>query len=298
VDRFARLLPTLVKLGCRSISLAGGEPMLHHDLPLILRLSRRANMIITLYTNGTLLDERVLGALRSTLGTKVIVSFYAASDEAYERLSLDRSPNLFTTVKDGVARLKAAGVPYQLQIFTYRGQMSVYEDLKRIFPGEAIARGWIVMPRSAAEHCNQNCMVPAEEVRDQIFLRHEQPEFAERLFEFLYEQKMVFSCAAGLASVHINSYFSIYPCLYVRDPAMTFSLDDHSFEEIFFEKMPRALMNRISASSPCHSCTIRQSCFRCRAFGYGTDWAEQGEHSLCKIARIAEEKRSEASLHD
>jgi MoaA/NifB/PqqE/SkfB family radical SAM enzyme len=290
VDKLSGILAILSRNGCHSVSLAGGEPLLHPALPSILKLCRRANMDISFYTNGTLFDEASLSALRSTPGTLVIVSLYGASDEDYQKLAVNKTSSLFGAVRSGIAVLQAARIPYKLQFFSYPGREHIYDELQRIFPEVRIAKAWMVIPRSRLERCNQNHMHFPEDLRERIHIRR-QPEFIWPLHDFLYEQKTITGCAAGLTQVYISADLKLRPCIFSNDPDLTFSLEDDSFEDIFYDKMLKTLLKPIPSTSPCGSCRLRRSCPRCHPFGYGTDWAaEHGERSCCAVARVVDKK--------
>jgi len=295
VDRFAHFVPTLAKLGCRYISLVGGEPLLHHDISSIIRLCKQAGLEITIYTNGTRLDEEAVRLFRTYPITVLIISFYAATDDEYQRLSVGNEEHLFSAIRSSIALLKTLHIPYRLQVFCFRDNAYIYEDLRRVLREESgIAQGWTVIPRSRDENDNQECMISVEAMADKFHSRRQQ-KMTEPLIQFLYEKKAACGCTAGLSRVHITTDFKIKPCIFVQDDAMTFSLDEHSFEEIFFEKMPLTIIREMPSSSLCYSCALRQSCFRCSAFGYGTEWASSGNRVMCRIARIVEQKRLQCS---
>ncbi|MDP2911936.1 MAG: radical SAM protein [Candidatus Omnitrophota bacterium] len=292
VDRFTSLIPELVRLGCRNVNLAGGEPLMHQGIRDIIRSCKQAGLNVVLYTNGTLLDESFARFLRTYPVSRLIISHYGASDEEYSELSAQGGASLFSRIRSGVKAVRDMGIPYHLQVFCFKDKPDVHERLLQIFPEEkTIPQGWLVVPESRNHYDNQRCMISAEDMAEHFRCRNSVLSPAVKsLRQYLYEKKASFVCGAGLGGVHVTSDFKIKPCLFIKEDALTFSLDLHSLEEIFFEKMPVAVMREISPSSPCYDCSARQYCCRCAALGYGTERAGQGNQALCRTARVMQEK--------
>ena len=57
VEEYGEIARAAVKLGVRKIRLTGGEPLLFPDFKTLYRRLRNLGMILTINTNGTLLDE-------------------------------------------------------------------------------------------------------------------------------------------------------------------------------------------------------------------------------------------------
>lgn len=58
---------------CETISLAGGEPLLHPDFLKIIRFIKKRSLYSLLFTNGSLLDERMIRELKAVGITGIIV---------------------------------------------------------------------------------------------------------------------------------------------------------------------------------------------------------------------------------
>jgi MoaA/NifB/PqqE/SkfB family radical SAM enzyme len=120
------LLPSLRKLGTRSVLLSGGEPLVHPDLPQVTGLLRGEGYSVLLHTNGLRLAERLpeIGPHLAHL----FVSLDGASPEAYRRM---RGVDGFAAVREGVRAARAAcpALPVGSRTVLMRGNLEELEPI-------------------------------------------------------------------------------------------------------------------------------------------------------------------------
>ncbi|HEX6507075.1 MAG TPA: radical SAM/SPASM domain-containing protein [Chloroflexota bacterium] len=92
---------------------SGGEPLLYKPLPELLRHARSCGMRTTVTSNGMLLDQRRLAALRGNLDL-LAISLDGAPD-AHDRMRA--SPGAFHAMASRLHGVRAAGIPFGF-IFT------------------------------------------------------------------------------------------------------------------------------------------------------------------------------------
>ncbi len=98
--------------GMLYLLLTGGEPFLRPDFPQILTGLHQMGFVISINTNGTLIDEAVMAWLRETPPARVNLTLYGASDETYARLC--REPRGFTRATRAIELLTQAGIPVKI----------------------------------------------------------------------------------------------------------------------------------------------------------------------------------------
>lgn len=98
--------------GLLYLLLTGGEPLLHPDFREILTALHRMGLLVSVNTNGTLIDEEVVQWLRQAPPVRMNVTLYGASDETYDRLC--RNPQGFTQVTRAIRLLRDAGISVKL----------------------------------------------------------------------------------------------------------------------------------------------------------------------------------------
>ena len=111
-EEWLELGKTAKDRGMLYLLLTGGEPFLRPDFREILSGLHRMGLIITINSNGTMIDEKAAEWLKETPPTRINITLYGASDETYGRLC--GNPRGFTQVTKAVRLLKEAGITIPL----------------------------------------------------------------------------------------------------------------------------------------------------------------------------------------
>lgn len=98
--------------GMLYLLLTGGEPFLHPQFRQILEGLHQMGLLITLNSNGTLIDEETVAWLQNCPPVRVNLSLYGASDETYAKLC--GNPKGFTQVCRAIGLLQKAGITVKL----------------------------------------------------------------------------------------------------------------------------------------------------------------------------------------
>ena len=107
-EEWLRLGRTAREAGMLYLLLTGGEPFLRPDLPEILAGLHALGLVITMNSNGTLIDEKTVAWLKDCPPSRINITLYGASDETYGRLC--GNPQGFTQVTRAIRLLKEAGI--------------------------------------------------------------------------------------------------------------------------------------------------------------------------------------------
>ncbi|MFD4604008.1 pyrroloquinoline quinone biosynthesis protein PqqE [Streptomyces sp. NPDC058464] len=114
------------ELGVVQTHLSGGEPLLRRDLPELVAAADTAGLHTQLVTSGVGLSERRLAGLAGAGLRGVQLSVQHAEPTAAERIAGARS----FAAKERAARLiRAAGLPFGLNVVLHRGNLDAVEDL-------------------------------------------------------------------------------------------------------------------------------------------------------------------------
>lgn len=109
-----RAFRALRAAGVRLLEIAGGEPLLRKDLPEILALADRSDLLYALNTNGTAVTDSALEAVRAAPGLlQVAVSIDSLDRERYAFL---RGRDQLRQALAGLERLRACGLPAPLKV--------------------------------------------------------------------------------------------------------------------------------------------------------------------------------------
>lgn len=98
--------------GMLYLLITGGEPFSHPEIRQILQGLHKLGLLITVNTNGTLIDEQTVAWLKESPPLRINISLYGASNETYGRLC--GNPVGFTQTCRAISLLTQANIPVKL----------------------------------------------------------------------------------------------------------------------------------------------------------------------------------------
>lgn len=110
------------------VAVAGGEVLLHPDLPAIIRLLKAEGLVVQLFTNGLLLDDRRLAELKQT-GLEII---FVHADSGQTRPDLAHDPSreqLRALWEQKTALIARHGIDVGLTMTAYAGNLDEVRDM-------------------------------------------------------------------------------------------------------------------------------------------------------------------------
>lgn len=124
IDRIAR---EAVSLGAVWCLVTGGEPLLRRDFVDVYLALRKRGLLVSLYTNATLVGEEHVRLFKRHPPRDIEVTVYGVTPETYERVT--RVPGSFDAFMTGLERLLASGVNVRLKAMALRSNK---DELARI----------------------------------------------------------------------------------------------------------------------------------------------------------------------
>jgi len=126
-DFFYRVLDECRDMGLLSLTLSGGEPMLHVQFPQFLRRAKEYDFSINILSNLTLLNDEIITEMKATRLSSVQVSLYSMKPEIHD--SITGLPGSFTKTKSAIERLIANDIPLQISCPTMKQNKNCYVDV-------------------------------------------------------------------------------------------------------------------------------------------------------------------------
>ena len=111
--------------GCLYLTLTGGEPLLRPDFPEIYRHARERGLVVTVFTNGTLVTEEIAGLFREFPPRKVEISLYGATAATHDGVT--GVPGSHARAWAGIRRLQGAGVRVALKTVLMKSNLAERE---------------------------------------------------------------------------------------------------------------------------------------------------------------------------
>ena len=217
----AALLSEAAEAGCLLLLLSGGEPLVRRDFCDIYMAAKSLGLIITVFTNGSLLTSAHLETFASYPPHLVEVSVYGATEDTYEAIS--GVPGSYGLVRKNIERLLEHRVPVGMKTMILRDnlhEVAAIEDLARTLgvpfrsdplvtprlDGDLGPLAQRVDPRQAVKFEMSNLERRAEMVR---FLRT-RDEFAD---ESISPANRLYRCGAGKGTFYVDPQGFLHPCL-------------------------------------------------------------------------------------
>ena len=112
-QEYFNLLDEIADLGCLWLCFTGGEIFARRDFFDIYEYAKRKGFLITLFTNGILIDERVADRLAQMPPFVMEITLYGRTKETYEALT--RIPGSWEKCMRGIRLLLARNLPLKLK---------------------------------------------------------------------------------------------------------------------------------------------------------------------------------------
>ena len=279
-DEWIRLGHEMAKAGVLFLLLTGGEPLLFPDFRKLYTELKQMGMILTINTNGTLLDEAWAEFFGKYKPRRINITLYGSNDDAYEKLC--HYPGGFSRTVNAIRLLCSRGVDVKIN-----GSVTKYnrDDMEAIYqigreldvpvhmdtymlpgiherglPFEEQSR---LMPEdaAAAEICMRKSEMNPEDFRQyvkEILARTEQKDIT-------YPDQI--SCLAGNCSF-----------------AISWPVFEKGFESAWQEISREA--KTLKVSETCVRCQLRPACKTCAASAYlETGRCDGVPEYLCRYAK-------------
>ena len=294
------MIDQLTEAGCLFLLITGGEPLCRPDFAGIYRHARERGMIVTVFTNATLIDDATIALFRELPPRLVDVTLYGMSEETCRRVT--GVPDVFAACRANLRRLGESGIKLGLKTVAMtlnRHEIPAMEAAAREL-GVAFRLDGAIFPRYDGDRTPLEVRLPAEEVAD---LELADPDRAAKWSDFVKRHTHIpdvgtgtplYRCSAGRTHAHIDPAGWLHPCLSVNH--IGYPLAGRPFGEAW-TAVGRDLAGRLmSEDSPCIRCMKHLLCGYCPGFSLlesGNESArcdyqcELGEARLRRIGSIS-----------
>ena len=261
------------KAGTLFVLLTGGEPLLYPDFREIYLHLKKLGMIITINTNGTLINEEWADFFAKHKPRRINITIYGQSSKTYDELchyadGFKRAVRAIRLLKERNVDVKLNGsvTPSNADDSIALIQLAKQFDIPwkidtYMYPGS----------RERKQGFNENArLTPSNAAEERIRLLKQKNNFEEAAKKFVekaekrsqdvYEMTSV-SCRAGRSSFAVNWQGNMRPCIMVTKPEVP--ILSHGFATAWKQIVEKT--EQIRLSSKCSACTMQQVCQTCAA---------------------------------
>ncbi len=219
--------------GCVELCLTGGEPLARPDFREIYAYAKEKGFLITLFTNGTLIDNAMADFFASLQPRVIEISLHSLTPKTFETITAGKGS--FDKCMEGIRRLMERRLPLVLKMVALTLNQDDVIAVKRFtdqFPSVRFKLGEDLRPTLDGNQTPGQYQLSEEALRRikeqdrDIYLDSCQDE----------SEKPFHACHEGKKSFHIDAYGSLQLCSGNR--RQSYDLRKGSFREGFYEFLP------------------------------------------------------------
>jgi radical SAM protein with 4Fe4S-binding SPASM domain len=288
-----RMLDELVEMGCFWLLYTGGEIFARKDFLEIYTYAKKKGFLITLFTNGTLITEKIADYLVEWPPFAIEITLYGRTRETYEALT--QIPGSYDRCLRGIDLLRERGLPLKLKTVATsinKHEVSAMRQFAEEELGVEFKCDGQVNPRI---DCSQSPLAvrltPEEVVALDLHApkgRSEYQRLAKRDFENppnLARNDTVYFCGGGMNGFAINAYGEMGICVISQQE--TFDIRVSGLKQVWEHSLREVRTRKRTRVTKCIECRIQSLCGMCPANGE----MENGDREspvafLCNVAHL------------
>jgi radical SAM protein with 4Fe4S-binding SPASM domain len=299
LERFTHLLDELRRSGAFHINLTGGEPLCRPDATDMIRAVLDAGFLLTLQTNGTLLEAAHADMLAHSANRvrQVGVSLYSMDPAVHDAVT--RTPGSHERTLRAISLLKSRGLPVVVVTALTRLNAASFEQVESFCRGNGLMFQYntLITPQDDGGRAPLDLRLD-----DRLLCRLPKPWET-----FMDEDRMPASgeltpdsplsswCSMGATACYITASGDVRPCSVVSAPAG--NLNQQSFEHIWAHSPLFKKLRAFKLSDfECFGCEHFPKCHPCP----GLAFLEHGEFTappreVCRINSVFFKKQEAAT---
>jgi radical SAM protein with 4Fe4S-binding SPASM domain len=284
-----RILDEITDAGCLWLLLTGGEPLLRRDFLDIYTYAKRRGLILTIFTNGTLVTRRIADYLAEWRPFRIEITLYGATQETYERVT--GVPGSYARCRRGIDLLLEHNLPLGLKTMVMTLNYTELDQMRALAASLGVAFRFdpILNPALDGSARPTYLRITPEEI---VAIEKADPDRARRWPESIREKLMkkiqgrqLFLCSAGKNSYHIDAAGRLCMCISARKPF--YDLNSGNFIEGWEQFLPEITSRQYSDRYGCVGCSLRIICAQCPALSeLEYNDAEQRVEYLCQLTKL------------
>lgn len=254
------------------ITLTGGEPLLRNDFKELWVYLKKRGFLITLFTNGSLIDQEMAEFFAKWTPLEVSITLYGASEETYHKATGRK--NSFGKVVNALSLLKEKGIPLEVKGVFSKLNVEDFMQIREISLNYCDLFRWDMALMGAYPYSGNKPMdirlTPEEyaeiELQDPVRRTEMQTIFKKwDPSSFIGSKERAFTCnVANGSSVHIDAYGSMHPCLPLESEG--YDVVNGTLSEGWNSAIPDLVKNYPFDPGACQTCEAAEVCGPCVAF--------------------------------
>jgi radical SAM protein with 4Fe4S-binding SPASM domain len=285
-----RLLDELADAGCLWLLYTGGEIFARRDFLDIYTYAKQKGFLITLFTNGTLVTERIADYLADWRPFAIEITLYGNTKESYERLT--GIPGSYERCMRGIRVLLDRGLPLGLKTVAVSTNWREIDDMRHFAEalGVEFKFDTDINPRLDCSQSPLEVRLRPEEAVALDLLHPKRSEEWVHYAEHLSTATMppvdeVYQCGGGVNTFSVDPYGRLSIC--VLSETHKYDLRGGTFSAGWEGFIKQQRFKKITRPTKCVGCGLKSMCGMCPA----TAELENGDPEapvdhLCHVAHL------------
>jgi radical SAM protein with 4Fe4S-binding SPASM domain len=292
-EEHCRILDEITENGCLWLLYTGGEIFAREDFLDIYTYARQKGLLVTLFTNGTLITPQVADHLARLTPFSIEITLYGRTKKTYERIT--GVPGSFEKCLRGIRLLRERDLPLRIKTMAVTANKHEIWEMKQFVRQELgleFRFDAMINPRFDRSQLPLAFrLTPAEVVELDLFdsaridawksfaCQYNGPAHSSAGCDEMYH------CGGGINSFCISPQGKVSLCELSRFHGC--DLRQQSFKDAWENSLLSVRRKKISRTSKCVSCGIKAMCGMCPANGE----LEKGDPEspvdfLCQVAHL------------
>ncbi len=287
-DQFKLIIDKITRAGTLYVCFTGGEIFLREDFEEIYIHAISSGLLVTLFTNATLITPRLADMLASHRPSMVDITLYGATPETYERVTGTRGA--FNACMRGIQLLRDREITIGLKTVVLtlnQHELTEMQNFARTVNAQFRYDGNL-WPRLDGDFSPRQYQIAAEELLALDFAVDERrmawQEQANLSKTGNLRAEYVYSCGAGMRSYGINSRGEMSICGMVQNPV--YNLLEMDFSDAW-ERLGILRTQKRQKPSKCQSCGLGGLCVICPGLSQAANGDDESpEELVCALAHM------------
>jgi MoaA/NifB/PqqE/SkfB family radical SAM enzyme len=244
-EEIFKIIDDIVAAGCLKFLITGGEPLLRPDFKEIYVYAKKKGLILTLFTNGMLIDKDMADFLKEWPPDTIEISLYGACNKTYKAVTgvdgaYDKIVDTLKLLKERDLHVNLKTIIMTVNRDEYFQMMELSKSLGYKFRPDAG-----IFPKLDGDQTPLQYRVPAKEaaekeMTDEIRADEWASQMKQSEGRNFHADGFLYTCGAGVTEFHIDPYGKIMPCMLVRH--MKYDLKVDAFADCM-SKMREKIQN-------------------------------------------------------
>ena len=245
----SNIIDEIADAGCLFLLFTGGDPFLREDFIDIYCYAIMRGMIVTVFTNGSLVSDEIVEVFKKFPPREVGISVYGVTPETYQ--SITGQKDGFEKTIAGIDKLFKQGIRIQLKTILMTKNQHEFDLIKKIAEDRKLNFRFdaLIFPCLGGDQSPLKFRVSPETVVEKNLSSPERRDqwknYYRRMKDFSLSD-ILYGCGAGLNSFHVNPAGELSPCIMTGH--ISYNLLEGSFTDGWENTIPKIKEKNYSAS--------------------------------------------------